>query len=70
MSTGIMKKKVQVRQHVLSVQHKLDRIKLSIQHGPLGSFDRVDGERVALLWNLTRHMTDSEIELALQDKCP
>lgn len=40
-----------VRDHVISPQHGLDRVKLSIQHGPLGSFDRADGELIAKLWN-------------------
>ncbi|WP_395326923.1 hypothetical protein WBP06_09415 [Novosphingobium sp. BL-8H] len=29
----------------------LDRVKLSNQIGPLGSFERTDGELLALLWN-------------------
>lgn len=44
-------KPVTVRQHVLSSHHGLDRVKLSIQKGPLGSFDREDGELLARLWN-------------------
>lgn len=43
--------RIVVRQHVLSPQHGLDRVKLSIQRGPLGSFDRADGELLARLWN-------------------
>lgn len=41
-----------VRQHILSPQHGLDRVKLNLQIGPLGSFDRADGELLAHLWNV------------------
>ena len=54
---------VQVRDHVKAKD--LDRVKLSIQKGPLGSFDRPDGERIALLWNLTKDMTAAEFHRLL-----
>ena len=58
-----MQARIKIRDHVISPQHKLDRVKLSIQHGPLGSFDRPDAERIALLWNLT---LDKSIEDIIQ----
>lgn len=42
---------VNLRQHILSPAHGLDRVKLSIQKGPLGSFDREDGELIQKLLN-------------------
>lgn len=58
--------KIEVRQHTLAPQYGLDRVKLTkIQHGPLGGINRTDGERLSLLWNLTRNMTDEEIEQRL-----
>lgn len=55
-------KSITVRDHVVSPQHGLDRVKLSLQHGPLGSFDRPDAERLVLLWNATLSMSVEEIE--------
>jgi hypothetical protein len=40
-------------------------VKLSNQIGPLGGFERADGERLALLWNLTKDLTTDEIIKAL-----
>jgi|GEM_PF-3379420 len=32
-----------IRDHVISPEHGLDRVKISVQCGPLGSFNRPDG---------------------------
>ena len=48
---GQAERRIEVRPHITSQQHGLDRVKLSIQMGPLGSFNRADGERIAWLWN-------------------
>lgn len=50
-----------IRDHVVSPQHGLDRVKLSNQRGPLGSFDRPDAERIALLWNLAEGLSADDI---------
>lgn len=55
-----------VRQHALAPatakSKALDRVKLSIQHGPLGSFDHADGELLAALWNAYHNGTPLEKE--------
>jgi hypothetical protein len=56
-----MLNRIRLRDHVISPQHGLDRVKLSIQKSVLGSFDRPNAERIALLWNMTRHLTVEEI---------
>jgi hypothetical protein len=43
--------KITVREHSRDTSKGLDRVKLSIQRGPLGSFDREHGELLAKLWN-------------------
>lgn len=53
-----------VRQHVLSPQHGLDRVKLNLQRGPLGSFDREDGELLARLWNAHHGYPVEPVQLA------
>lgn len=54
--------KVEIRDHVISPQHRLDRVKLNIQRGPLGGFDRPDAERLQLLWNLADGLTVEQIK--------
>lgn len=53
-----------VRQHVLSPQHGLDRVKLSCQIGPLGGIDRPVGELLASLWN--KHHGHEETEMTTE----
>ena len=40
-----------IRDHVVSEPHNLDRVKISSQHGPLGSFDRHDAALIVALVN-------------------
>jgi hypothetical protein len=55
--------KLTVREHVKAPG--LDRVKLSNQKGPLGSFDREDGERLAELWNVCQGASISQIQQGL-----
>lgn len=57
--------KITMRDHVVSPHHKLDRVKLSIQRGPLGSFDREHAQRIMLLWNCADGLSEDEIRLRL-----
>ena len=41
----------EVRDHVVSPPHNLDRVKITPQHGPLGSLDRPDAELIVTLAN-------------------
>ena len=58
--------KLTIRDHVISPQHGLNRVKLSNQRGPLGSFDRPDTERIELLWNLADGMNAEQIRVAFR----
>jgi hypothetical protein len=61
--------KLTVREHVKAPATNnapgLDRVKLSNQKGPLGSFDREDGERLAALWNVCDGFTIDELDRIL-----
>jgi hypothetical protein len=57
---------MRLRDHVVSEHHGLDRVKLSVQHGPLGSIDRPDADRIAELWNAARGMKTEEAVRRLQ----
>jgi hypothetical protein len=59
--------RITIRDHVISPQHNLDRVKLSIQKGPLGSLDRPDAERLAALWNATCMLSEADLIQILAD---
>jgi hypothetical protein len=62
----VVLKKISLRDHLVAPQYGLDRVKLSVQRGPLGSFDRPDGERLVRLWNASRSLSVEEAEERLR----
>jgi len=49
----------EVRDHVVSPPHNLDRVKITPQHGPLGSLDRPDAELIVTLANNRQTFIDA-----------